>query len=53
MKSTIVLTLLAMLSSAGCETSGPVPDAFCDNARPIYLDRGDVLTRETLRGVIG
>lgn len=52
MRWTTASILLATLSLSGCATSGPVPSAFCDNAKPIYLSHGDMLTAETLRGIV-
>lgn len=44
--------LLALMSVSGCATSGPAPNAYCDNARPIYFDPADRMTERTERAII-
>ena len=44
--------LLMTLSLSACAGAGPA-DSFCAVSRPILLDPGDVLTRDSLRAIVG
>ena len=52
MKLKIGLMLLAMLSLIACAQNGPVSDTFCLNAKPIFFDPADRLTRKTENDII-
>lgn len=57
MKSTTVLTLLALTSLTACAPNGLVqvqttPDTFCLVAKPIYFDMADRMTERTERAII-
>lgn len=47
-----MLMLLALMSASGCATSGPVPNVYCDIAKPIYFDPADRMTERTERAII-
>jgi hypothetical protein len=55
MKPVLLLMVLAMLSLTGCAGDGPPPSKqlYCDIAKPTYLDKGDILTKPTLRKILG
>ncbi|MCC2649864.1 MAG: hypothetical protein K0R61_49 [Microvirga sp.] len=43
-----------MVSLTSCAGSGrgPAPNSFCDNAKPIYFDVADKMTRQTEKAII-
>ncbi len=52
MKRNAWLTALAMVSLTSCASGGPAPNSYCDNAKPIYFDPADKMTRQTERAII-
>ena len=51
LKKTLLLLVLT-LGLASCETSSPVIDNFCLTDAIIYVSRDDVLTYETVLGIL-
>lgn len=46
--------LLTMLTLTACETNGQgSAQAFCTAAKPIYFDKGDKVSKQTERAIIG
>lgn len=52
MRLSVGLMLLASLSGCSFATSGPVPNEFCQVAKPIYFDPADRMTERTELAII-